>query len=204
MPEKKNEKFSRVRSESSGKGNLFIISAPSGAGKTTLCNALLKQFPDLRYSISHTTRLPRNNEQNGVDYYFISIRKFKKNIERNIMAEWAQVHGHFYGTSAKFIDNELSSGKDILLDIDVQGAKQILLRYPDGITIFIMPPSMSELAKRLKNRGSDSSETIAKRLKAAETEITHKDFYTHVITNDILDESIRQLTDIIHLNRQKR
>ena len=138
------------------------------------------------------------------DYYFISIQEFKKNIERNIWAEWAEVHGHYYGTSAKFIDHTLSTGNDILLDIDVQGARQILLRYPDSITIFIMPPSMIELEQRLKNRGSDSSETITKRLKAAEKEIVQKDFYAHVITNDILPESIKQLADIILLYRQKQ
>lgn len=203
MPDKKNDP-SNTPLRSPENGRLFIISAPSGAGKTTLCNALLKRFTDLRYSISHTTRPPRDGEQNGVDYYFVSIEEFKKNIERNLWAEWAEVHGHFYGTSAKFIESTLCKGNDILFDIDVQGAKQILKRYPDAITIFIMPPSIAELEKRLKNRGSDSRHAIAKRLTAAEAEIARKKFYTHEIINDSLPEAIEQLTNIINHYHQNR
>ena len=203
MPDKKNDP-SNTPLCSPENGRLFIISAPSGAGKTTLCNALLKRFTDLRYSVSHTTRPPRDGEQNGVDYYFVSIEEFKKNIERNLWAEWAEVHGHFYGTSAKFIESTLCKENDILLDIDVQGAKQILKRYPDAITIFIMPPSIPELEKRLKNRGNDSRHTIAKRLTAAEAEIAQKKFYTHEIINDSLPEAVEQLTNIINHYHQNR
>ena len=204
MPEKINENLSCTPSRTPKNGRLFIISAPSGTGKTTLCNAILKRFEDLEYSISHTTREPRNGEQNGIDYYFISLQEFKKNIKHSMWAEWAEVHGHFYGTSAKFLDRHLSQGHDILLDIDVNGTLQILKRYPDSITIFIMPPSIAALEERLKKRGSDSSKTIAGRLKNAETEMSQKNLYAHIITNDNLPEAIEQLTAIIAQYRLKR
>ncbi len=182
-------------------GRIFIISAPSGAGKTTLCNAILKRFPDLRYSISHTTRKPRTGESDGVDYFFITAEEFKHDIEKEIWAEWAQVHDHFYGTSAQFIDRHLSERKDILLDIDVNGARQILSRYPHSVTIFIMPPTFETLAQRLKSRGTDSDEIIAKRLKNAKTEIAQKDFYKHIVVNDSLPEAIEMLSAIISENQ---
>ena len=178
-------------------GCLFIVSAPSGAGKTTLCKAILKRFPELKYSISHTTRNPRNNEKNGVDYYFITKEEFEKNIQDNKWLEWAFVHDHFYGTSAEYIKRHLSEGDSILLDIDVAGAKQILARHPDSITIFILPPSISTLRQRLEARGTDSAETIAKRLKKAEEEIAQKNIYQHHIINDSLTEAIDQMSAII-------
>ncbi len=182
-------------------GRLFIISAPSGAGKTTLCNAILNKFPDLRYSISYTTRTPRNGEQNGVDYYFISKDEFQNNIKQNTWAEWAEVHGNFYGTSAQFIDRQLSQGNDILLDIDVNGARQILSRYPSSITIFIMPPTFETLRERLIKRGTDNAEVMAKRLKNAEAEIAQKCLYQHIVVNDTLPEAIEALSAIISGNR---
>lgn len=193
-----------IEEKSSGEsvsGRLFIISAPSGAGKTTLCNAILKKFPDLYYSISHTTRKPRAGEQNGVDYFFITVNEFKQNIEKGIWAEWAEVHGHFYGTSAQFIDRHLADGKNILLDIDVNGARQILSRYPNSITIFIMPPTLETLKQRLISRGTDSEEIIAKRLKNAKTEIAQKDLYRYIVVNDSLPEAIEMLCSIISENQ---
>jgi len=178
-------------------GRLFIVSAPSGAGKTTLCNAVLQTFPNLAYSISHTTRPPRPGEQHGVDYFFISETEFKKKITDGVWAEWAKVHDHFYGTSARFIDRELAAGKDILLDIDFNGARQILVRYPDSISVFIMPPSYESLEKRLIGRGTDSPETIAKRLKTAKNEMAKKDHYQHIVVNDVLSEAIQTLAAII-------
>ena len=182
-------------------GRLFIVSAPSGAGKTTLCNAVLKRFPTLCYSISHTTRAPRPGEQDGVDYFFISEDEFKERIRQDIWAEWAAVYGHYYGTSARFIDRHLSAGKDILLDIDYNGTRQILTRYPDSITIFIMPPSLASLEQRLLNRGSDSAETIAKRLKNAKTEMAQKDHYQHIVVNDSLSRAIDRLSAILSEHR---
>lgn len=176
---------------------LFILSAPSGAGKTTLCKALLSRFTDMLYSISYTTRKPRANEQDGVDYYFIPKEEFKKKIKEHKWAEWAEVHGNFYGTSAEFMDKKLSLGHDILLDIDVQGTAQILKRYPDSVTIFIMPPSLDILKKRLESRGADSRDTILKRIKNAEKEMAKKDLYRHLIVNDKLPEAIDQLLSII-------
>ncbi len=183
--------------DSTKTGRLFIVSAPSGAGKTTLCNAVLKKFPNLCYSISHTTRSPRPGELDSVDYFFISEDEFKERIRQDIWAEWAAVYGHYYGTSARFIDRHLAAGKDILLDIDYNGTRQILTRYPDSITIFIMPPSLASLEQRLLNRGTDSAETIAKRLENAKTEIAQKDHYQHIVVNDSLPQAIDKLSAIL-------
>lgn len=178
-------------------GNLFIISAPSGAGKTTLCHALLKQFPHMRYSISYTTRAPRPGEKDGVDYHFISREEFEAGFGNRQWAEWATVHGNYYGTSALFLENEIAAGRNILLDIDVQGAKQVLNRYPQSVAIFIMPPSMAVLEDRLQSRDTDSPAEIEKRLKNAEKEIAQKGFYHHVVVNDTLSLAIKELIDII-------
>ncbi len=178
-------------------GKLIIVSAPSGAGKTTLCDAIVKHFDNLAYSISYTTRAPRHDEKEGEDYFFISEHEFKKHIENNSWAEWAKVHGHYYGTHASFISENLSAGRDILLDIDVQGAKQIVRRYPESITIFIMPPSFDVLRSRLESRGTDSKEIIDKRLENAKKEIDKKDMYQHIIINDDLEKTINELTLII-------
>ena len=200
-PEHTNATTRRKNPIRSKTGRIFIISAPSGAGKTTLCNALLRKSPDLLYSISHTTRKPRTGELDGVDYFFITADEFKHNIEKETWAEWAQVHDHFYGTSAQFIDRHLSEGKNILLDIDVNGARQILDRYPHSVTIFIMPPTFETLAQRLRSRGTDSDEIITKRLKNAKTEIAQKDFYKHIVVNDSLPEAIEMLSAIISDNQ---
>jgi guanylate kinase len=176
------------------RGHLFIISAPSGAGKTTLVKAVLQQFRDVLYSISYTTRKPRADEQDGIDYHFISKQDFKKGINKGRWAEWAEVYGNYYGTSAEFIEKGLSSGCDILLDIDVQGTLQILKHYPDSVTIFILPPSMNALRKRLEMRGSDSQAVIEKRLFNAKKEMTQKKMYRHIIVNDILSEAVKELS----------
>ena len=182
-------------------GLLFIVSAPSGAGKSTLCRAVRQRFPDLLYSISYTTRPPRRGEQNGVDYYFIAKDEFEKGIARDQWAEWAEVHGNYYGTAADLLDRGLAGGKDILLDIDVQGMRQILQRYPAGITIFIMPPSLATLQRRLETRGTDSPEVIAVRLKNAQQEMTQKDRYRHVIINDQLADATAELIGILEKYR---
>jgi guanylate kinase len=178
------------------RGHLFIISAPSGAGKTTLVKAVLQQFRDMRYSISYTTRKPRVEERDGIDYHFISKQDFKKGIHKDRWAEWAEVYGNYYGTSVEFIEKSLSSGCDILLDIDVQGTLQILKHYPDSVTIFILPPSMNALRKRLEMRGSDSQAVIEKRLLNARKEMTQKKMYRHIIVNDVLSEAIKELSAI--------
>lgn len=178
------------------RGHLFIISAPSGAGKTTLAKAVLQQFTDMLYSISYTTRNPRAEERDGVDYHFISKQDFKKGIKKGRWAEWAEVYGNYYGTSAEFIEKSLSSGCDILLDIDVQGTLQILKHYPDSVTIFILPPSVNALRKRLEMRGSDSQAVIEKRLVNARKEMAQKKMYRHIIVNDTLSSAIEEISAI--------
>jgi guanylate kinase len=182
-------------------GHHFIVSAPSGAGKSTLCRAMLNHFSDLLYSISYTTRPPRKGEVNGVDYHFIPKDEFEKGITRHHWAEWAEVHGNYYGTSAAFLDKELCVGSDILLDIDVQGTRQILEHYPDGITIFIMPPSLEVLKQRLEIRGTDSPEVIAVRLDNAQKEMAQKHFYRHIVPNDRLPDATAQMTTIFESYR---
>jgi guanylate kinase len=184
-------------SDAMKKGRLFIISAPSGAGKTTLGKAILKRFPEMLYSISHTTRPPRTDEENGVDYFFISKDEFKKNIKDGKWLEWAKVHDNYYGTSLEFIDRNLSEGRNILLDIDVSGARQVLSHLPHSVAIFILPPSFETLRERLESRGTESPETIAKRLKNAEVEIAQKHLYQHHVINDSLNEAIERLSLII-------
>ena len=184
-------------------GHLFIISAPSGAGKTTLVKAVLQQFKDMLYSISYTTRKPRAKERNGIDYHFISKQDFKKGIHKGRWAEWAEVYGNYYGTSVEFIEKGLSSGCDILLDIDVQGTLQILKHYPDSVTIFILPPSMNALRERLEMRGSDSQAVIEKRLLNARKEMAQKKLYRHIIVNDILSEAIKELSAIVKKYHQQ-
>lgn len=183
-------------------GRLFVISAPSGAGKTTLCKAALERFKKIRYSISYTTRQPRAGEIDHVDYHFISKAEFKRGIETGRWAEWAQVHGYYYGTCAEFIDQELAAGRDILLDIDIQGTGQILKRFPASITIFIMPPSLDELKKRLKKRGSDSQTVIQRRMNNAKAEMARKDMYRHIVVNDRLQIATAELIALIKAYRK--
>jgi guanylate kinase len=181
--------------------NLFIISAPSGAGKTTLCQALLKKFPDFVYSISYTTRSPRENEENGKDYFFIKKEAFEEKLKQDYWAEWANVHGYFYGTSRDFLDYYLFRGRNILLDIDVQGTRQILEYYPNSVTIFVMPPSLEVLRERLESRATDSMEVIERRLKDAEKEIEQRHVYRHVIVNDKLNETVDRLISLVEMYR---
>ena len=184
-------------------GRLFVVSAPSGAGKTTLCKAALARIPELRYSISYTTRRPRSGEQNHVAYHFIGREEFMRGIEAGRWAEWAKVHGNYYGTSAEFIRQQLASGNDILLDIDVQGAQQIRKRFADSVTIFIMPPSRHVLAERLRSRGADSREEIQRRMENAEAEMASRNLYRHVLVNDRLDTAVEDLVALIASYRRK-
>ncbi|MCD4719962.1 MAG: guanylate kinase [Desulfobacula sp.] len=179
-----------------GMGKLFLISAPSGAGKTTLVRKVLNRFKSLFYSVSHTTRSPRKNEQDSVDYFFISLEEFERKISQDHWLEWAKVHDNYYGTSKKFVRNCLGKGWDLLLDIDIQGARQIMDSDLDLVSIFIMPPSFEILFQRLENRGTDSREVIARRLENAKLEMTQKDMYQYVVVNDDLDEAIEELCSI--------
>lgn len=181
--------------------HLFIISAPSGAGKTTLCRRVHEQFADMLYSVSYTSRNPRKSEQEGIDYHFIDPNEFENCIDSGRWAEWALVYGNYYGTSADFLDAGLRAGKDILLDLDVQGTRQLLERYAECVAIFIRPPSLEALRQRLEKRGTDSAETIAVRLENAEKEMAQQDIYQHLIVNDELAAALVQLISIIEQYR---
>lgn len=178
-------------------GNLFIISAPSGAGKSTLIQALLRQHPDMQLSVSHTTRAPRQGEQDGVHYHFTNVEDFKARIANNEFLEWAEVFGNYYGTSRNAIYQQLSQGIDVFLDIDWQGARQIRAQEAGTIGIFILPPSLSELALRLNNRGTDSAEVIAGRMAKAQSEMSHANEYDYLIINDDLAHAQQQLAAIV-------
>jgi len=175
------------------KGKLYVVSAPSGAGKTTLIKEVLRRFKTLSYSVSHTTRAPRNNEQQGIDYYFITQEEFKEKINQNYWLEWAVVHGNYYGTSKDFIKTSLDQGKNLILDIDVQGTCEIIKSGLEMVTIFIMPPSIEILSQRLENRGSDSKKVIDKRIENAKLEIEKKYMYQYVVINDDLDKAKEEL-----------
>ena len=189
------------------KGTLFIISAPSGAGKSSLINALLERFnldDKLRLSISHTTREIRPGEINHVSYHFVSQEEFDALVARNAFYEYAKVFENSYGTSREIVEQWLNEGHDVLLDIDWQGARQIRKQAPNAQGIFIMPPSLEELERRLVSRGTDSAETIQKRMLKATNEISHANEYEHIIINDDFEQSLLLLRSIILANRSLR
>lgn len=186
-------------------GNLYIISAPSGAGKSSLISALLADQPrsEVQLSVSHTTRNPRPGEENGVHYYFTNHDEFKSLIEKGHFLEWAEVFGNYYGTSLPMIEKSLEQGIDVFLDIDWQGARQIREKLPNVKTIFILPPSKAELEKRLIGRGQDSAETIAKRMAEAVSEMSHYDEFDYVIVNDDFQTALGELKSILVAERLK-
>lgn len=178
------------------KGKLFIISAPSGAGKTTLCNKLLEKYGDLYYSVSYTTREPRFDEKDGKDYFFISKEKFISMISNDEFLEWAEVHGNYYGTSKKFINEGIESGKNIILDIDPQGARQLRAKLSYGIYIFIIAPSIVDLRKRLIDRRSETMDKIELRIQNAKKEIAYFKEYDYIIVNRDIGSSYIELESI--------
>ena len=179
------------------KGFLIVVSGPSGAGKGTVCSAFLKEHEDVAYSVSATTREPRAGEQEGVNYYFLSRGEFESMIENGELLEWAEVYGNYYGTPLKKIEEKLSKGQDILLEIDTQGALNVQKKFPDGVYVFILPPSIEELAKRLRGRGTDSEEAVERRLAAAAGEIAVAREYTYTIVNDTVEHSVQTLAAIV-------
>ncbi|KAA0258209.1 guanylate kinase [Deferribacter autotrophicus] len=186
------------------RGKLFVISAPSGAGKTSLCNKLLAKYPErLRYSISFTTREPRVGEVDGEDYFFISERKFKEMIDNEEFLEWAVVHGNYYGTSKQVIEKHLNDGYDVILDIDPQGARQIKNKFLDAVFIFIVAPSIKELKNRLINRRTESMEKINLRLKNALEEIKFFKMYDYLIINRFLNVAFEELDAIYRAEHLK-
>ena len=182
-------------------GHLFIVSAPSGAGKTTLVRLLLEKDPGIRVSISSTTRPPRTGENDGREYHFVDVQYFLEMVSRGDFLEWAEVHGNYYGTSRRWIEAEMTAGRDVLLEIDWQGAQQVRKAFPAAIGIFILPPSLEELKSRLSGRGTDSAETIARRIAAARDEMRHVDEFDYVIINDDLQQALGNLRSIVSATR---
>src|SRR3972149_5949106 len=183
------------------KTGVFIISAPSGSGKTTLVERLLRDIPGLHFSVSYTTRPPRGQEQHGRDYFFVARKEFEEMIARQQFLEWAEVFGNYYGTARRFLEEAERLGKDLLLDIDVQGAAQVKEKIPDAVSIFILPPSRGELEWRLRHRSQDSEEVIRKRLQDAGREIYGYDHYDYVLINDELERSAESLQAIVLTER---
>ncbi len=190
----------------SATGNLFILSAPSGAGKSSLISALLKQVSPrpMQVSVSHTTRDPRPGEVDGEHYHFVSVAEFKANIANKHFYEYAEVFGNYYGTSEVAIDEQLAQGVDVFLDIDWQGAQQVRMKKPEVTTIFISPPSKAVLEQRLRGRGQDSEEVIADRMLAAKAECSHYQEFDYIIVNDDFEQALVDLTTIVNNQRLKR
>ncbi|WP_114238938.1 guanylate kinase [Dyella sp. C9] len=184
-------------------GTLFVVAAPSGAGKSTLVNALLEREPAISLSISHTTRPPRPGEQYGRHYYFVERPEFEREIAEGIFLEHAEVHGNLYGTSRNTVNTLLEQGRDVLLEIDWQGARQIRKSKPDCVSVFILPPSRPELERRLRGRGSDSAEVIARRLHNSREEIAHAHEFDYIIVNDDFDVALGDLQAIVRAVRQR-
>jgi len=185
------------------KGSLFIVSAPSGAGKTTICKKIMGAMDNVKTSVSYTTRRPRQGEVDNEDYSFISEKKFRGMIQKGEFVEWAEVHGKLYGTSRKRLEKIVNDGFDVILDIDTQGAEQIKKTYGNGVFIFILPPSMTELRDRLEKRMSNTKEDMERRLKRASEEIRAYKIYDYVIVNDLLKSSLSKFESIIVAERQR-
>ncbi|MEY4644936.1 MAG: hypothetical protein RLZZ596_1767 [Pseudomonadota bacterium] len=184
-------------------GNLFVITAPSGAGKSSLVKALMAADPALQLSVSHTTRAPRGQEQIGRDYYFVSPEAFEAMVQADAFVEWAHVHNHRYGTSRQAVEDKIAQGQDIILEIDFQGALQIKKRFAEAVTIFILPPSWEELRQRLVRRGEDSPEVIELRLKNAATEMAQVERFDYVIINDLFERALADLHTVVQSQRLK-
>ncbi|HEX8960849.1 MAG TPA: guanylate kinase [Geobacteraceae bacterium] len=182
-------------------GILYIISAPSGAGKTTLCKEVIDIFPGLRHSVSYTTRQARPGEVHGRDYFFVPKEEFERMVAAGEFAEWAEVHGNLYGTALKTLDGFRRDGIDVLLDIDCQGARLLQERFAGGVFIFILPPSFDELRRRLDFRNSDSAEVIARRIENAAAEIREARWYDYIIVNDVFTRAVEELKSVIIAER---
>ncbi len=186
------------------KGTLFTISAPSGAGKTTLVKALVESTDKIKVSVSHTTRKPRPGEKNNVNYHFVTEEEFMHKLTCNLFLEHAQIYDHYYGTSQKLLIEQLNAGIDVILEIDWQGAQQVHRLKPDTVGIFILPPSRAALEKRLRKRGKDSEEVIAKRLRGAVDEISHYVEFDYLVVNDDFSKALKDLQVIVHSQRLRQ
>jgi guanylate kinase len=185
-------------------GSIFILSAPSGAGKSTLVKRLLAAYPELHFSVSYTTRPARQGEVNGREYYFVSATRFKRMVAAKKFVEWASVHGHYYGTTVEEVSCALARGEDLLLDIDVEGHRQVRRRIRNAVSIFILPPSYAVLERRLRQRGSDSEAGIERRLTGARQELMHWDEYDYLIVNNRLAQATRDLLAVVRAGKCRR
>ena len=179
------------------KGLLILVSGASGTGKGTVCKKLLSEMPEMYYSISATTRQPRDGETDGVEYFFISVEDFKKKIAEGKFLEYAEVYGNFYGTPLYKIEEHLTGGRNVLLEIDTQGALKVMEKIPDGVFIFLLPPSLEELYNRIKNRGTESEETLQRRFNSAKNEIEVGKKYKYAVVNDSVDAAVEKIKSII-------
>jgi guanylate kinase len=179
------------------KGKLLVFSAPSGSGKTTIVRTILNKYKELDFSVSATTRKRRENETDGKDYFFISEEEFKKKIEAQEFIEWERFYDYYYGTLKSFVDDEIDSGKSVVLEVDVNGAINIKKNYPSAVLIFIMPPSFEELKNRLINRSTETESDLKKRIERAEYEFTYKDKFDYVVINDKLEDAVNKVCEII-------
>ena len=187
--------------DNSSSGSLFIVAAPSGAGKSSLVGALLAKDPSIKLSVSCTTRAPRPGEVHGREYFFLNEQEFVERQQRDEFLEHAKVHGNYYGTSRLMVEEQTRAGLDVMLEIDWQGAQQIRRHFPDAVGIFILPPSLATLEERLKRRAQDSDEVIARRVQAASGEIAHAPEFEYVIINSEFDKALYQLTAIVAASR---
>ena len=178
-------------------GKLLVFSAPSGSGKTTIVRTILSKYKELDFSVSATTRKRRENETDGKDYFFISEEEFKKKIDAQEFIEWERFYDYYYGTLKSFVDDEIDSGKSVVLEVDVNGAVNIKKNYPSAVLIFIMPPSFEELKNRLINRSTETESDLKKRIERAEYEFTYKDKFDYVVINDKLEDAVNKVYEII-------
>lgn len=191
------------KNEQQSLGTLFVISAPSGAGKTSLVKALLESMQNVMVSVSHTTRKPRPGEQDGIDYHFIDTEVFKGLVDKDLFLEYAEVFDNFYGTSRQSVQEQLEKGQDVILEIDWQGARQICKELQGTISVFILPPSCEELENRLRSRGQDSDEIIARRMQDAKNEISHFKEFDNIVINDDFDEALAELKEVVRTRGQQ-
>ncbi len=198
--------MSNVFSNDVERGLLLVLSGPSGVGKGTVCAALRKKMETLVYSVSATTRQPRTGEQHGINYFFKSRDEFQQMIADKQLLEWAEYANHFYGTPRQFVEDTLNLGKDVILEIEVQGAMQVKQQFPNGVFIFLMPPSLDELRARIENRGTEDEETIRRRLQLAADEIKLLEEYDYAVVNDVVDAACDKIISIIcaeHLRKDR-